>query len=414
VRLLFITTHNLVTNPRLTKELNLAVAQGHEVHVLYFDFDNWSRTLNNSMINSFNGAVFFYPITIGKKPLFDWLKATFLHSSGSLLTRLFPGSKYLLSVYINKLSYYLVRNLHRLPRVDLAIGHNIGSFYPAMYYASKNKTNYALDIEDYHAGEQSNRGKEQAIARLNKGTMKSANYLTAASPLIAEYTAKDLGPGYPAIQVINNYFSAAEFSSPNPSTRPVLKFVWFSQNISFGRGLEELVPLLQQVMPGVELHLYGNLDPLFYSQHLEGFSVVHLHKPLLQQELHKELSLYDIGLAIEPNRDINNGIAISNKINAYLQAGLYILASPTPAQVRWLDEKPSYGQLIPLDDNARAITVLEACKSSLESIRKEGKSRYGNASAFCWEEESKQLIPIWSGNKSSSKNKVNQPIIEIR
>ncbi|MBS1756688.1 MAG: hypothetical protein JSU03_05375, partial [Bacteroidetes bacterium] len=50
MRILFISTHNLATNPRLVKEIELALANGFSVEVVCFIFRNWSYAINEQMI----------------------------------------------------------------------------------------------------------------------------------------------------------------------------------------------------------------------------------------------------------------------------------------------------------------------------------------------------------------------------
>ena len=106
-----------------------------------------------------------------------------------------------------------------------------------------------------------------------------------------------------------------------------MKFVWFSQQIDKGRGLELILPVLDQFRDQIELHLIGNPKKQFEEEFLEERKFIFLHNTMPQSELHIILSEYDVGLALEPGKDLNNKLAISNKIFAYAQAGLHVLAT---------------------------------------------------------------------------------------
>ena len=108
-----------------------------------------------------------------------------------------------------------------------------------------------------------------------------------------------------------------------------LRLVWFSQNISAGRGLEYILPPLKKFVGTIELHLFGNLDGAFYEAHLKPMKNVFIHEPLPQKKLHNNLSNYDVGLALEIATDRNRDICLTNKLLAYFQAGLFVFASDT-------------------------------------------------------------------------------------
>ena len=69
-KILFISSANLTTNPRLQKELKLAVNQGYEVDFVGFFSDNWSDRVDEKIIKNIN-ANFSY-ISATRKPFFKW------------------------------------------------------------------------------------------------------------------------------------------------------------------------------------------------------------------------------------------------------------------------------------------------------------------------------------------------------
>ena len=56
------------------------------------------------------------------------------------------------------------------------------------------------------------------------------------------------------------------------------------------------------------------------------------HSPESPDEMVRLAGLFDIGLALEPGRDENNQIAISNKLFTYLLAGNVVIATATKGQ----------------------------------------------------------------------------------
>ena len=169
--------------------------------------------------------------------------------------------------------------------------------------------------------------------------------------------------------------------------------IWFSQNISINRGLEEVIPCIKN-NPGIDLHLYGNCDEHFKNKWLLNTSNIFIHASLPQSELHKHLSTFDIGLAIEPGKDINNELAISNKMLAYFQSGLYIMASNTKAQIKFIEEHPESGILTTLDKNVLDNTFQKLIEEK-NILRSSATRRFETADNYSWEIESEKLLQLW-------------------
>ncbi|HVG42253.1 MAG TPA: hypothetical protein VM888_11635, partial [Chitinophagaceae bacterium] len=80
MHILFLSTYNLVTNPRLFKEIKVAKASGYKVDVVMFEFDNWSKKLNDQLTVQTKGVT-FHIISSGRKPFLPWLKSTIYNVS---------------------------------------------------------------------------------------------------------------------------------------------------------------------------------------------------------------------------------------------------------------------------------------------------------------------------------------------
>ncbi len=81
-----------------------------------------------------------------------------------------------------------------------------------------------------------------------------------------------------------------------------------------------------------ELHLVGNVNAAFYEKYLKGCANIFVHAPLLKKNYINRWLNMILAWPLEPAKDRNNELAISNKILAYLQSGLYVMATNTPAQ----------------------------------------------------------------------------------
>ena len=175
-----------------------------------------------------------------------------------------------------------------------------------------------------------------------KTVLPGAKYISASSPLIADFTENlCLTDGKKVIRVLN-YFSGSEFKAPAVASSHKIKLIWFSQLISAGRGLEILLSEWSKIQENFELTLIGSSDLAFSRYIPDGIKII---QPVSQIELHEQLAQYDIGLALDlTNRDVNRDIALTNKILAYYQAGLYILATDTAAQKDFITHHPDSGR----------------------------------------------------------------------
>jgi hypothetical protein len=146
----------------------------------------------------------------------------------------------------------------------------------------------------------------------------------------------------------------------------------------------------------VELHLYGNVDEDFKKLNLEGIDNILLHGLVSQQQLHKQLAMYDVGLALEPAKDKNNNLAISNKLLSYLQAGLYVVATNTLAQENYLLDFQNHFISINISKKKNNIQILRQLVIEKEEIRRKRKLRFLQFKEKAWEVESKALTTIWN------------------
>jgi len=393
-KILFLSTLSFATNPRLVKEIELALQSGFSVTVVCFEFNNLTKQLNDEIKSRIVPKINYQGIPGNRSPLLPWLISSLLFSLSNIGLFFFPDNEYLYALRSNKRSWQLQQALKKLKKVfNLVVAHNPGSFYPAMTFAKKNKIHYGIDIEDYHPGESNTPARTAIYKKLNNIALPDADYITAASPLILEFSQTDLPVTLKCKHVLLNYFPSAEFLSPAKKNSEKLLMVWFSQNISFHRGLEELIPFIKN-NDQIELHLFGNCDERFEKQWLLDCGNIQLHAPLPQCELHQQLAHYDIGLAIEPGKDLNNELALSNKILAYFQAGLYILASCTKAQRRFINERPEHGVLTSLLPDDLRCTIQQLIDQK-QSLRRLSEERFVKAKKFNWENESEKLLDIW-------------------
>ncbi len=455
-KLLFITTTNLTTNPRLLKELKLASENGHECTFIGFKLGNWSDGTEQEHLKLLAPVKPIY-LSATKDSFNNWLLSTIVWKFSIFFNKLFIKS--LCAYAHNKRTWQLVLKLKRIKSdYDLIIGHNLGALYPAIRFAKKHNIPFAFDIEDYHPGEKCSPAEKHRREFLMQKLLPKATYISYASPLIGEHslaliskagidTSKldsfkymatstkcisrtvcdtgfpdeietPIGVKLPDNFLVNNSFSQNEFQLIENSSEKI-RFVWFSQNITWGRGLEQMIPALSKFREKIDLYLIGNKRLDFHEKFLKNYDdFINYIEPLPQKELNLKLSQFDIGLAIEiSNVDLNKEIALSNKIFAYTQAGLFVLATDTSAQKRFIEEhnpcilNSDYDQTITGRSSRVEISgiglltpqsseemekAIEIIINGIGDIRASKKMRFEYAKQLAWEIEGLKLSSTWN------------------
>ena len=220
------------------------------------------------------------------------------------------------------------------------------------------------------------------------------SYVSFAAPLIREALQKDMNRQSEKWLTVLNYFDSLDFQEPKLINGRV-RLVWFSQNIDTGRGLELVLPFIKKNALDIELHLFGSLKHSFYEKELKGFENITIHAPISQKELHEQMAFYDVGLALDIPVDTNRELAVTNKLLVYLQSGLYILATHTPAQANILQHYPIHGVVADISTSAIAI-VLHDIVSTIDNIRNGKIKRFNSTKNTNWESESLPLTKIWT------------------
>jgi len=196
---------------------------------------------------------------------------------------------------------------------------------------------------------------------------------------------------------ILNGFNEDEFAEPVADTEDALKLTWFSQNIDAGRGLEEVIPVVQQLYPKVELHLIGQLNSSFEEIFLQNKTGIIVHGPMPQKELHHFLAKFDVGLATDIPVNRNRDIALTNKIIAYAQAGLAIAAMCTSAQDQFLNSSDL--QFEQMENNSASIrSAFLSLYQKKKNAELNKQEQFQKGQSYAWQKLSQPLLAIWENN----------------
>ncbi|OQP66886.1 hypothetical protein A3860_00515 [Niastella vici] len=394
--ILFLTSTNLACNPRCRKEVELALDEGYKVSVVAFEMDNWTKDKERQIIEVLKDVT-FYHLPAGRSSYWNWLKSVLIENACRWLYKFGIRTTWVIGMAVSRRSILingLLRKINISP--DLIIAHNPGAFYPAAKFAKNRQSAFGIDVEDYHPGEGSDPFIRQVNEQLLKKVLPKAAYVSYASEPImhrvfALGTKNKTSPQF----VVNNTFAASDFGVPAENKDiQYLHFIWFSQNIDVTRGLEQVLPILDSFQDKVRLTLIGNLNKSFFDQYLINRKYVTIISSLTQEDLHRRLVQYDIGLAIEPGKDENNNLALSNKIWAYFQAGLYILATGTEAQSSFIEKFSDHGVISSLEETDLKRTI-SSLLDKRDIILANKLARWKYAQRNSWSVESNKLLKSW-------------------
>jgi glycosyltransferase involved in cell wall biosynthesis len=372
---------------------------GASISVVAFNLHNWTTEKEIGIRQQLDTVKFSYQ-EAGRHPFVSWLYTSLLEKLARYIVLVFPRSTFWASIAVSKRSWKLLQWVKRnREKYDLIIAHNPPAFYAAAWLAEKTASPFSLDIEDYHPGEGNSRTERKSVSLLMNVLMKKASYVSFASPLIKKYSEHmSQMNGNKDWFVLNNTFCRSEFNPPLPDCRAddKLRLVWFSQFIDYGRGLEKILPALDQYRDKILLTLIGTLRKGFFEKEIKERDYIHCLEALPQTALHGTLSNYDIGLALEDGTiDLNRNICLTNKIWSYLLAGLYIVASETDAQRLFVEEHPMHGICTSMSTDI-LVNAIRSLIDQRRAIRAASLDRYQLAAPSAWENESRVLTDKWT------------------
>ena len=240
---------------------------------------------------------------------------------------------------------------------DIFIGHNLGAL-PAIVGASKkfSKKN-VFDFEDYHRGES---GTDTLAFKMiidveNKFIPLIDTITTASSSITEAYRSIFPQKNYTTIHNVFPLSYAIDEIKHLP-LKP-LKLFWFSQYIGKKRGLENVIQAMATFgQDDIQFTLLGScsndiknyFSSLADSLGLSKNQIIFI-EPIHESKIAQIASEHHIGIASEPGRDLNNELALSNKIMMYLLAGNAILLSNTKMQSEFFQENTTVGYLYERD-----------------------------------------------------------------
>ena len=396
-KIVLITTTQPAANPRIVKEADVLAAEGYNVIMLYCFTTGWAQEKDKSILDE---AVWDYKQIGGEN------KSSFSYSISRILFAIYKfinkksGGAYFAEKAHARCYSSLLKEAIKL-KADWYIGHNPGTMAIAANAAKINNAKCGFDFEDYHRGEYNNENKTGYLRQifLEKKYIDEFIYISTASPLITKAIEADFAnKKLQFITLLNTFFKKDQPDFRSDLEENQLKLFWFSQYIGTGRGLELLITCLQKLNDtSITLTLAGNCTNLVKNQFLKlagDFSNnIDFCGVITPKELPRLAARFHVGLALEPARDINNDIALSNKIFTFLLAGNAIIFSETNAQKKFNYEYKA-GISFPIGDREELEKCILYFKNKLILNNQRVRNFTTAHEVLNWENESKKLLAI--------------------
>jgi glycosyltransferase involved in cell wall biosynthesis len=401
-RVVILTGSHICHNPRAFKEAETLAAAGYDIEWYGAWFDPELAERDRLLIRDRNWR--FTAVT-------DWTSGTLF----SEIRRQTQRSRRWLGLKLHKLFGqencwqlgYCTPELFRAARKrtgDLFIAHS----EPAMWVADKLRRRgrrVGVDIEDWFSedllpGARRNRplklirGLEKSL--LNKAAHRTCTSNAMSSALASTYSCK------PPAAIYNVFPWKDRKSLDNKIKDRVNHLVpslhWFSQTVGPGRGLEDLFSALPMLSIACEIHIRGNVSTqdrkwLNSLIPLDWKSRVLLHPVVHNDELLSRIAEHDVGLALEPVHPRNKDLTASNKIFAYLLAGLAVVGTNTGGHTEVATQAPGAVFLYKAGDAADLAKCTHKLLFDKQSVADARKAALLAAEQiFCWERVSPRLI----------------------
>jgi glycosyltransferase involved in cell wall biosynthesis len=288
---------------------------------------------------------------------------------------------------------------------DLTIVHTEIPIWAAQHLIADGRP-VAVDVEDWYSEDLLYADRQSRPLKLLRHAEEYALRQAAYSSATARSMADALVDAYhcpPPIVIRNSFPLQPRSRVDTPAGTGAPRFIWFSQTIGPGRGLELFFAAWSRTTVPSQVYLLGDERPGYRGKLLARLPAarrgdLHFIPLVTPEELPGKLAEFDIGLALEPHWPLNRNITITNKILQYMNAGLAVVATDTAGQQEVLHAAPDCGLLISAHETTEYAAKLDALLGDRARLRAtQAASRAAAEREFCWERETPRLLAAVAG-----------------
>jgi len=395
-RILILTASHLCRNPRVVKEAATLGAAGHDVTVMSISVQERFEQMDLDLMRGlpFRRKVINYTASTSLAQVAD-----FVQRSATWGARLACRTLKIETAQSLGPARALLRFARSHP-ADLTIAHTEIPIWAATHLIEDGRR-VAVDVEDWYSEDLLFADRLSRPIRLLRRAenlvLNRAVYASATSESMATALADAYGCARPV--VLRNTFPLQPVSRiDRPLGTEPPAFIWFSQTVGPGRGLELFLAAWSRTRVASRVYLLGDVRP-GYRQHLLGRLPAERRGdlrfvPLVTPEaLPGRLAEFDLGLALEPHWPRNRDITITNKITQYLNAGLALIATDTAGQTEIMEAAPGSGLLVQAHETTQLAAQLDTLLGDRDRLRAcQAAARAAAVSQFSWEHDAPRLL----------------------
>jgi glycosyltransferase involved in cell wall biosynthesis len=395
-KILILTASHLCRNPRVVKEATTLGAAGYDVTVMSVSTQDRFRQMDLALLRGlpFRLKVLDYAANTPRARA-----ASFVQRTATWVSRLLCRTLHFEFAQSLGPAAALL-NFARAHPADLTIVHTEIPIWAAQYLLREGRR-VAVDVEDWYSEDllfADRRSRPlRLLRRAEQVVLRHAAYASATSNSMSAALAEAYGCARPI--VLRNTFPLQPVSRVDrpPGNGPP-SFIWFSQTIGPGRGLELFFSAWSLTRHPSRVHLLGDVRA-DYRQHLlsrvpESRRADIRFIPLVTpDELPFKLAEFDLGLALEPHWPRNRDITITNKITQYMNAGLAVISTDTAGQCEVMHAAPDCGLLIQAHETNRLAVQLDELLGDRDRLRNcQLAARSAAVTQFNWAHAAPRLL----------------------
>jgi glycosyltransferase involved in cell wall biosynthesis len=395
-KILILTSAHLCRNPRVVKEATALGTAGYDVTVMSVSSQARFERMDLELMRGlpFKRVTIDYAAnTVGAR-LADFVQRGATWAARRMCSELEVETAQTLGP-----ASALLRFARRFP-ADLTIVHTEIPIWAAQHLINDGRR-VAVDVEDWYSEDLLFADRQSRPIRILRHAEQFALRHAVYSSATAQSMADALTNAYhcPPPVVVRNSFPLQPVSRVDrPATTGSPKFIWFSQTIGPGRGLELFFAAWARTSAPSQVYLLGDERPGYRQKLLDRLPAarrgdLHFIPLVTPDQLALRLAEFDIGLALEPRWPLNRNITITNKILQYMNAGLAVIATDTAGQQEVMAAAPDCGLLITAHETTEYAAKLDSLIGDHARLRAaQLASRAAAEREFCWERETPRLL----------------------
>jgi glycosyltransferase involved in cell wall biosynthesis len=395
-KILILTSAHLCRNPRVVKEATTLGAAGYDVTVMSISVQERFEKMDLELMRGLPFKRVTIDYTAG-----HWRSraADFIQRGATWLARRLCSEFEIETAQTLGPAGPLLRFARSHP-ADLTIVHTEIPIWAAQYLIRDGRR-VAVDVEDWYSEDLLYADRQSRPIDLLRSAEEFALRRAVYSSATAQSMADALVGAYhcpPPIVIRNSFPLQPRSRADRPATTGVPRFIWFSQTVGPGRGLELFFAAWARTAQRSEVYLLGDQRPGYREKLLARLPAarrddLHFLPLVTPEELPARLAEFDLGLALEPRWPLNRNITVTNKILQYMNAGLAVVATDTAGQVEIMRAAPDCGILVSAHETTDYAIKLDTLIGDHARLRAaQLASRAAAEREFCWERETPRLL----------------------